>query len=358
MGPVIEISGRRIGAGFPTYIVAELSANHHQDFAQAVELIKAARAAGAEAVKLQTYTPDTLTIRSDREPFLIRGGTPWDGRTLYDLYREAQTPWEWQPQLKAMANELGLTLFATAFDPSAVDFLEEMEVPVHKVASFENVDLPLIEKMAATGKPLIISTGMATLGEIEDAVQAARHAGATQIALLKCTSAYPAPAEAMNLRTIPHLAEAFHVPVGLSDHTLGLAVPVAGVALGACIVEKHFTLSRALPGPDSAFSLEPQELKAMVDAVRTAERALGEVHYGISEQEVRSRVFRRSLFVVKDVKAGEVLTEENVRAIRPGDGLPPKYLKEVLGQRAARDIAQGTPLAWSLWQGESDDCGH
>jgi len=239
-------------------------------------------------------------------------------------------------------------LFSTAYDPTAVDFLEEMGVPVHKVASFEIVDIPLIEKMAHTGKPLIISTGMATLGEIEEAVQAARRAGAVQIALLKCTSAYPAPPEEMNLQTIPHLAEAFGVPVGLSDHTLGIAVPVAAVALGACIVEKHFTLSRDIPGPDSAFSLEPHKFKAMVEAIRTAEKALGKVSYEIGERETASRVFRRSLFVVKDVKAGEVFTEENVRSIRPEYGLSPKYLKDVLGRRAARDIEKGTPLEWKL----------
>ena len=257
-------------------------------------------------------------------------------------------PWEWQPKLKKIADEIGIELFSTAFDPTAVDFLEEMGVPVHKVASFEIVDIPLIERMARTGKPLIISTGMATLGEIEEAVQAAQRAGATQIALLKCTSAYPAPPEEMNLRTIPHLAEAFGVPVGLSDHTLGIAVPVAAVALGACIVEKHFTLSRDVPGPDSAFSLEPHEFKAMVEAIRTAEKTLGEVRYEVGEQEAKSRVFRRSLFVVKDMKAGEVFTEENVRSIRPGYGLPPKFLKEVLGRRAARDIKRGTPLEWGL----------
>ncbi len=343
----IGIGGsRHIGWGEPVYIVAELSANHNQDFEQAVALIHAAKEAGADAVKLQTYTPDTLTIPSDKEYFRIGGGTLWDGRTLYDLYGEAYMPWEWQPKLKEIADEIGIDLFSTAFDPTAVDFLEEMGVPVHKVASFEIVDIPLIEKMARTGKPLMISTGMATLSEIEEAVRAARRAGATQIALLKCTSAYPAPPEEMNLRTIPHLAEAFGIPVGLSDHTLGIAVPVAAVALGACIVEKHFTLSRDIPGPDSAFSLEPHELKAMVEAIRTVEKALGEVHYGVSEREAQSRVFRRSLFVVKDVKAGEVFTEENVRSIRPGHGLPPKHLPDVLGRRAAHDMERGTPLTW------------
>ncbi len=344
----IQINGRRVGSGYSTYVVAELSANHNQNFDQAVELIKVAKEAGADAVKLQTYTPDILTLRSDAEYFRIGGGTLWDGRTLYDLYSEAYMPWEWQPKLKAIADELGIDLFSTAFDPSAVDFLEELGVPVHKVASFEVVDIPLIAKMSRTGKPLIISTGMAALGEIEEAVRAAHFAGAKQIALLKCTSAYPAPLEEMNLRSIPHLATAFHVPVGLSDHTLGIAAPVAAVGLGACIVEKHFTLSRDVPGPDSAFSLEPHEFKAMVEAIRVAETALGQVSYEVTEREAASRVFRRSLFVVKDMKAGEVFTEENVRSIRPGHGLSPTYLKDVLGRRAVRDIERGTPLEWQL----------
>ncbi len=346
--PFIEIGVRKVGPGQRVYIVAEMSANHNQDFDQAVRILHAAKEAGADAVKLQTYTPDTLTIQSDKEYFRIGKGTLWEGKTLYDLYSEAYMPWEWQPKLKKIADEIGIDLFSTAFDPTAVDFLEEMGVPVHKVASFEIVDIPLIEKMASTGKPLIISTGMATLSEIEEAIRAARNAGATQIALLKCTSAYPAPPEEINLRTIPHLAKAFGVPVGLSDHTLGIAVPVAAVALGVCIVEKHFTLSRDIPGPDSAFSLEPHEFKAMVEAIRTVEKATGKVHYGTGEQEAKSRVFRRSLFVVKDMKAGEVFTEENVRSIRPGYGLHPRYLSEVLGRRAIQDIKRGTPLQWSL----------
>ncbi|MDD5544353.1 MAG: pseudaminic acid synthase [Acidobacteriia bacterium] len=343
-----EINAHGIGRAFPVYTVAELSANHNQDFEQAVAMVRAANDAGADAIKLQTYTPDTITIRSDKEYFRIGGGTLWDGRTLHDLYGEAFTPWEWQPKLKALANELGMDLFSSAFDPSAVDFLEKMGVPVHKIASFEIVDIPLIQKMARTGKPLIISTGMATLEEIEEAVNTARSAGAKQLALLKCTSAYPAPPEQMNLKAIPDLAARFNVPVGLSDHTFGIAVPVAAVTLGACIVEKHFTLSRTTPGPDSAFSLEPQEFKAMVDAIRVVEKALGTIQYGPSEQEAKSRVFRRSLFVVKDVKAGEVFTAQNLRSIRPSNGLPPKYLREVLGRHAARDIERGTPLAWEL----------
>lgn len=342
----IRINNRIVGFGEPTYIVAEMSANHNMDFDQAVKILRAAKDAGADAVKLQTYTPDTMTIKSYRPEFRISSGTIWDGRILYDLYSEAYMPWEWQPRLKEIANNMGLDLFSTAFDPAAVDFLEEMNVPVHKVASFEIVDIPLIEKMAKTGKPLIISTGMATLAEIDEAVTAAKRAGATQIALLKCNSAYPAPPEEMNLRTIPHMAEGFGIPVGLSDHTLGIEVPIAAVAIGACIIEKHFTLSRDIPSPDSAFSIEPHELKALVDAVRTAEKALGRVYYGVSEKETQSRVFRRSLFVVKDMKAGETFTQENVRSIRPSYGLPPKFLKEVLGRKSTRDIKCGTPLSW------------
>jgi len=351
MTAAIAIAGRSVGPGCPVYVIAEMSANHGQDFDRAVRLLEAARAAGADAVKLQTYTADTLTLASDRDEFRIGGGTLWDERTLHDIYQEGHMPWEWQPRLKAVAEEIGIQLFSTAYDPTAVDFLEKMGVPAHKVASFENVDLPLIERMAATGKPIIISTGMATLAEIERAVQAARQAGATEIALLKCTSAYPAPADEMHLRTIPHLAETFGVPVGLSDHTLGIAVPVAAVALGASIVEKHLTLSRAVPSLDSAFSLEPAEFRAMVEAIRTAEQALGQVRYGPSAGEAATVAFRRSLFVVRDVRAGERFTPDNVRSIRPAHGLPPRHLPQVLGCRAAVDIFAGTPLAWSLVAG-------
>jgi pseudaminic acid synthase len=344
----IEIGNRCIGPDQPAYVIAELSANHNQDFDQAVRIIQAAKQAGADAAKLQTYTPDTITIRSDRDCFRIGGGTLWDGRTLYDLYGEAYTPWEWQPKLKKIANDLGMDCFSSAFDATAVDFLEQMNVPAHKVASFELVDIPLIQKMARTGKPLIMSTGMATLEEIEEAVQAARQAGATQIALLKCTSAYPALAEEMNLQTIPELSRRFGVAVGLSDHTTGIVAPVAAVALGACIIEKHITLSRSQPGPDSAFSLEPDEFKAMVEAVRVAEKALGEVHFGCSAKEASSRAFRRSLFVVQDVKRGEKFTDQNVRSIRPGYGLHTRHLAEILGKRALCDIEGGTPLSWEL----------
>lgn len=343
-----EINGQRIGPGEPVYIVAEMSANHNQDFEQAVKILEAAKEAGADAVKLQTYTPDTMTIDCDNEYFRIGEGTIWEGRNLYDLYGEAYAPWEWQPKLREMAIHLGLDLFSSPFDHTAVDFLEEMGVPAYKVASFEIVDLPLLRRIASTGKPIIMSTGMATLGEIDEAVRTIREAGGEQLALLKCTSAYPAPPEEMNLRTIPHLAKAFGVPVGLSDHTLGVAVPVAAVALSACIIEKHFTLSRDVSGPDSAFSLEPDEFKAMVEAVRTAEKALGKVEYGVTEREESSRVFRRSLFVVQDVQAGEVFTEENVRSIRPGYGLHTRFLEQILGTTAAKRIARGTALDWDL----------
>jgi pseudaminic acid synthase len=342
------IAGRCIGPETAVYVIAELSANHNQDFAQAIEILRAAKDAGADAVKLQTYTPDTITLRSDKEHFRIAGGTLWDGRILHDLYQEAFTPWEWQPKLKAIAEELGMHLFSSAFDDSAVDFLERMNVPAHKVASFELVDIGLIQKMARTGKPLIMSTGMASEDEIAEAVAAARGVGATQIALLKCTSAYPAPAEEANLRTIPELARRFHCPVGLSDHTIGVAVPAVAVALGACIIEKHLCLRRAEGGPDGAFSLEPAEFKAMVETVRTAEKSLGAVQFASGPLEANSRKFRRSLFVVEDVKKGELFTKQNVRSIRPSDGLHPRHLQEVLGQRAACDVERGTPLSWSL----------
>ena len=345
---IVEINGRKIGTDHPTYLVAELSGNHNQNFEQAVEMVKAAGDAGADAIKLQTYTPDTITIDCDNEYFVIREGTVWEGKTLYELYQEAYTPWEWQPKLKEIANELGMDLFSTPFDSTAVDFLEEMEVPCYKIASFEIVDLPLINKVAATGKPMIISTGMATLAEIGEAVTTAREAGCSQLCLLKCTSAYPASPEMMNLRTIPHLSEKFDVVAGLSDHTLSLEVPVTAVALGARVVEKHFTLDRNLPGPDSTFSLEPQEFKEMVESVRTVEKALGSISYGSSDDEKASRIFRRSLFVVEDMEEGDEFKVENVRSIRPGLGLHPRHLSEIIGGRAKVAIKRGTPLTRDL----------
>lgn len=351
--PRIKIKDRQVGDGAPVYIVAEMSANHHQSFEQAVRILEAAKESGADAVKLQTYTPDTMTIHCDNQDFRLAKNTPWAGYNLYDLYEEAYTPWDWQPRLKEIAAELELDFFSTPFDHTAVDFLENLGIPVYKIASFELVDLELIRRVARTGKPIILSTGMATLGEIDEAVRTAREAGATQIALLKCNSAYPAPPQEMHLRTIPHLAQAFDVPVGLSDHTLELAVPVAAVTLGACIIEKHFVLSRQTPGPDTAFSLEPQEFKAMVEAIRVTEKALGEVHYQITEQESSSKSFRRSLFVVKDMAAGETFSSENIRSIRPGHGLPPRYLQAILGRTAATDIKRGTPLNWQLISGSA-----
>jgi len=343
-----SINSRDIGKGQRVYIIAEISANHNQDYNRAVKLIKAVKDAGADAVKLQTYTPDTLTINCSNEYFTIGKGTIWEGKNLYDLYDEAYTPWEWQPNLKKFAEIIGIDLFSTPFDTSSVDFLYAMDVPAYKIASFEIVDLPLIKKVAETGKPVIMSTGMASLSEIEDAVCTIRNAGNDQIALLKCTSAYPALPEEMNLRTIPHLAEAFQVPVGLSDHTLGIAAPVAAVALGACIIEKHFTLSRSVSGPDSAFSLEPNEFRTMVDAIRQTERSLGQIQYEVSEHEKASKVFRRSLFVVKDMKKGDIFSTENVRSIRPGYGLSPKYIDIILGRKASRDVIRGTPLTWEI----------
>ena len=348
MNAYLDINDRRLGPGQPVYIVAEMSANHGQSFEKALALVHAAKAAGADAIKLQTYTPDTLTIPCQNEHFRIGGGTLWDGRTLYELYREAYMPWDWQPKIKALADELKLGFFSTPFDPTAVDFLESLHVPVHKVASFELVDLPLLRCIARTGTPIILSTGMASLAEIEEALSAIRDAGGQQVALLKCTSAYPALPDEMHLRTIPDLAERFRVPVGLSDHTLGIEAPVVAVALGACMIEKHFTLSRSAPGPDSAFSLEPPEFKAMVEAVRTAKRALGHANYEVTRNEEASRVFRRSLFVVQDVKQGESFTRQNVRSIRPGYGLHTRHWEHVLGCAAACDIPRGTPLDWKL----------
>jgi pseudaminic acid synthase len=353
MSTEIEIEGRRIGAEHPVYVIAELSANHQHDLHAAIELVHAARAAGADAVKVQTYTADTITIDCEKEHFRIGRGTIWEGRTLYDLYGEASMPWEWQPKLKAVAHELGLAFFSSPFDDSAVEFLEKMGVGAYKIASFELVDLPLIRRAARTGKPLILSTGMATLAEIDESVAVARAAGASQIALLKCTSSYPALPEEMNLRTIPHLAETFDLPSGLSDHSLGSEIAIAAIAVGACILEKHLTLSRAVPGPDAAFSLEPDEFKILTESVRAAEKALGRVSYHVGERESHSRVFRRSLFVVEDVKAGEPFTRENVRSIRPGTGLHTRYLEEVIGRNAARDLERGTPLSlahvsWNL----------
>ena len=340
------IGRRRVGPGEPVFIIAELSANHGQDLERAVNLVRAAANAGADAVKLQTYTPDTITLKSDAPMFRIQAGTAWDGRTLHDLYTEAQTPWSWHARLKDEAAEFGMELFSSPFDATAIEFLEDLGVPAYKIASAEIVDIGLIQEAASTGKPLLISTGMATLPEIAEAVSTARDAGADDIVLLKCTSAYPALPEEANLVTIPNMATTFGVSVGLSDHTLGTAVPIAAVALGAVVVEKHLTMARAEPGPDSGFSLEPAEFAEMVRQVRIAERALGVVSYQPTEHESGSRALRRSLFVVTDIRAGEGFTTSNIRSIRPGYGLHTRHLGEVLGLPATVDIPRGTPLAW------------
>lgn len=350
MPPTITINGRTIGTGHPTYIIAELSANHGQDFDQAVRIVHAAKEAGADALKLQTYTPDTITLNCRNEYFMIGKGTIWEGKNLHDLYQEAYTPWDWQPKIKELAESLGMDCFSSPFDPTSVDFLEGMGVGAYKIASFELVDIPLIEKVASKGKPVIMSTGMATLPEIEEAVAAAQSAGATEIALLKCNSGYPAPPEEMNLLVIPDLAERFGVPVGLSDHTLGLAASVASVALGGCIIEKHFILSRETPGPDAAFSLEPAEFKMMVDTVREAERALGKVQYEPTAKEIASRVFRKSLWICEDLQPGEVFTELNLKSLRPGNGLHSRHLKEILGKKASRRLERGSPFEWDMAQ--------
>jgi pseudaminic acid synthase len=344
----ITIAGRKIGPTEPVYVIAEVSANHNQNFDQAVRLLEVAKESGADAVKIQTYTADTITLNVRTRDFQINTGTIWDGRTLHDLYQEAYTPWDWQPKLKAIADQLGITLFSSPFDHTAVDFLETMQVPAYKVASFELVDLPLLRKIASKGKPVIASTGMASLAEIDEAVRTLREAGATEIALLRTNSGYPAPPEEMHLRTIPHLAQAFNLPTGLSDHTLGITASVAAVALGACILEKHITLSRSEPGPDSAFSLEPDEFTAMIAAVRETEKLLGQVHYGVSAKEQASRVFRRSLFVSQPIKSGETFTLENIRSVRPAHGLHTRYLEQVIGRVATRDLEMGTPLSWDL----------
>ena len=342
-----SINRKLIGIGHPPYIVAEMSGNHNGDIDRAFTLIKAAKQAGVDAIKFQTYTADTLTIDHDGPEFRVQGGL-WDGRSLYELYQEASTPWEWHERLFAKCHELGLTFFSTPFDESAVDFLEDLNVPAYKVASFEVADLPLIKKIAATGKPMIISTGMASEQEIAETVTTVRRSGCSELALLHCVSAYPAPVEEMDLQTIPDLAERFGVVAGLSDHTLGIAAAVAGVALGASLVEKHFTLRRADGGPDAAFSLEPGELTQLCEQCRIAWSARGRVSYHRKSSEQANLVFRRSLYVVKDIAAGEAFTVDNLRSIRPGYGLAPKHLPEVLGKTAAKAIRRGTAFKWSF----------
>jgi N-acetylneuraminate synthase len=343
----IRIGEREIGPGNPAYFIAEMSANHNQDLEQALKIVEAAKAAGADAIKTQTYSPDSITMPL-KGTGKVLDGTIWEGSDLYDLYVKACMPMEWQAVIKKAAKEAGLDFLSTAFSPKDVAFLEKLEVKAHKTASFELVDIPLIERMASTGKPLIISTGMGTLEEIDEAVQAAKRGGCREMALLKCTSAYPAAPNEMNLRAIPFMSTRYNVPIGISDHTLGTTISVAAVALGANIVEKHLTLSRSTPGPDSQFSVEPSEFKTMVSDIRKVEAAMGEASFEIGELEKKNMIFRRSLFVVMDMRKGERFTEENVKSIRPNFGLQPKYLKDVLGKRAKKDVSKGTPLSWEL----------
>lgn len=348
MASAVSIGGRRVGAGEPTYVIAEVSGNHNGSLDRAMEIIDAAAVAGADAVKFQTYTADSLTIDSGAPPFLIGGGTPWDGRRLHDLYREAATPWEWMAPMFERARRHGLHAFSTPFDRAAIDLLESLDPPAHKIASFELVDLELLRAVAATGRPVIASTGMATAEEIDEAVATLRANGTRDLVLLRCNSAYPAPTSEMDLRSIQDMAQRWSVPVGLSDHTLTNTASIVAVTMGACVVEKHVTITRSDPGPDSTFSLQPEELRDLVSSLREAESALGAVRYGPSPSEAPSVVFRRSLFAVADIAAGEVLTDRNVRSIRPGTGLAPRHLPEVLGRRAARAMTRGTPLEWSL----------
>lgn len=343
-----SIAGRNIGDGHNVFIVADMSANHLHNFDIAVKTIRAIKESGADAVKFQTYTPDTITIDSDNEYFQIKQGTLWDGKTFYQLYKEAYMPWEWQPKLKKIAEESGLICFSTPFDKTAVDFLEKIDVPAYKIASFEITDISLIEYAASKGKPVIISTGISKLIDIEEAVTACKRVANNRIAILKCTSAYPTPFEEVNLKAIPDLKEKFKVIIGLSDHTLGISVPIASVALGAKLIEKHFILDKGLGGPDAAFSLEAQDFKEMVKRIREAEKALGDISYSLTVKIRKSREFSRSLFIVKDLKAGDTLTEENIRSIRPGYGLHPKYLADVVGKKVKKDIKKGTPLNWEL----------
>ncbi|AET70306.1 pseudaminic acid synthase [Desulfosporosinus orientis DSM 765] len=347
MKSVISFKNRNIGNDYPCYFIAEMSANHAGDIKRAIEIIQAAKESGADCIKLQTYTPDTLTINCSNKYFQIKKGT-WQGENLYELYQKAYTPWEWQGQLKEEADKVGIDFLSTPFDKTAVDFLESLNVNFYKIASFELVDIPLIKYVASKGKPIIMSTGMGSLGEIEEAVNAVKSQENENLCLLKCSSAYPAVTEDMNLKTIQHLKETFGVPAGLSDHSLGSIGAVTAVALGANVIEKHFCLSRTIENPDASFSMEPHEFKAMVKDIRIAEKAMGNVCYQLSEKEAESKQFRKSIFVVRDMVKGETFSEENIRVIRPGHGLEPKYYEDIEGKKAADNIELGTPLRWGL----------
>ena len=352
---MFRIAHHEIGRSARPFVIAEMSGNHNQSLDRALEIVEAAAKTGAHALKIQTYTPDTMTLDiAEREFFIADKGSLWQGKSLYQLYAEAQTPWEWHAPIFERARELGLIAFSTPFDASAVDFLESLDAPCYKIASFENTDLPLIRRVAATGKPMIVSTGMASVAELDETVRAAREAGCRDLVLLKCTSNYPATPANTNILTIPHLRELFGCEVGLSDHTMGVGVSVASVALGATVIEKHFTLRRADGGVDSAFSLEPEEMKSLVVETERAWQSLGQVSYGATAAEEASKVFRRSLYIARDVKAGEVLDAGSVRAIRPGLGLPPKFLARALGARVVREAARGTPLTWDLLVAKDD----
>ncbi len=344
----MKIADKKIGKDNPVFIVAELSANHNHDFEIAVETIKAAKKAGADAIKVQTFTPDTITLNCTDKAFQINGGTLWDGKTLYRLYEESYMPWDWQPKLKKVAEKQGLIFFSTPFDKTAVDFLEKIGVPAYKVASCEITDIPLIEYIASKGKTVILSTGIATLSDIKEALAACKRMKNNNIALLKCTSAYPTPFDEVNLINIPDLERKFKKTIGLSDHTLGISVPIASVALGAKIIEKHFILDKNAGGPDAPFSLEPSEFREMVKSIREIEKAIGKVNYRLTENMIKSRRFSRSLFAVENIKSGQKFSDKNVRSIRPGNGLHPKYLKIILKKKAKRDVKKGTPLKWGL----------
>lgn len=348
MNKIISIDGRKIGEGYPPYIIAELSANHNGDIQRAFAIMEAAKNAGADAIKLQTYTADTITIDCSSEDFQIHGGL-WDGQTLYQLYNKAQMPWEWHKPLFNKAKELGITIFSSPFDFTAVDLLESLDAPAYKIASFEVIDLPLVAYAARTGKPLIISTGMANENEIQEAINTAQQAGCKDMVILHCVSGYPAPAEEYNLLTIPDMAKRFDVLTGLSDHTLDNTTAITSIALGACVVEKHVTLDRGDGGPDDSFSLIPQELAQLCSGARTAWEALGRVNYERTESEKGNAKFRRSLYVVENIKKGDEFTVDNIKSIRPGFGLPPKHYAEILGKRAKYDISKGTPLSFDLF---------
>jgi pseudaminic acid synthase len=348
MNKEIKIENFTITETSPTFIIAEMSANHLLDYNRAVEIIKAAKASGADAIKLQTYTPDTITLNCDTPYFQLTQGTIWDGTTFHKLYESAYTPWEWQPKLQEIAKNMGLIFFSSPFDHTSIDFLEEMNVPAYKVASFEITDIPFIRKIAKTGKPIIISTGIAYLADIELALKTCKEEGNENVILLKCTSAYPAPYEDINLKTIPAMAQTFDCITGLSDHTMGSAVAGAGVALGAKVIEKHLTLRRSDGGADGAFSMEPEEFKEMVDNIRKIEKALGKVTYDLTDKQKAQRTYARSLFISQDMKAGDTFTPENLRSVRPGYGLHTKYYEEILGKKITRDANLGTPLSWDL----------